>query len=104
MSVIDSSLKWGRESHPVDVTNTRWATRFRTNRLLVPDTFAEKARTEKPESTATRLFGDRTNTCCKLSAGMKTVAEMGCRDRKLPCVERYSTELLTELSMALMTC
>ena len=91
-------------NHPVDVSDTRWATKFRTNRVLVPETFAEKARTEKPVSTATGLFGDRTNTCCKLSAGMETVADMGCCDRKLPCVERYSTDLLTELSIASRTC
>ena len=72
--------------------------------MLVPDNFAEKARTVKPVSTATRLFGDRTDTCCKLSAGMKTVAEMGCLESKLPCVPRYSTELLTELFIASRTC
>lgn len=88
----------------MDVTDTCWATRFRTYRVPVPDTLAVKAGTEKPVSTATRLFGDRTNTCCKLSAGMKTVAEIGCCVMKLPRVSRYRTELLTELFMASNTC
>ena len=69
----------------------------------MPAAFAEKACTEKPVSTATVLFGVRTKTCCKLSAGRKTVAEMGCCDLKLPCVSRYSTELLTVLLTASRT-
>ena len=72
--------------------------------MLVPATSAVKVCTENPLSTATRLTGDWTKTFCKLPAGRKTVAEIGCCVLKSPRVPRYNTELLTVQSKALSTC